>query len=418
MALANHPSLQAAAAGVKSANARTSEARGALLPRVSYTEQWQRSNNPVYVFGSLLNQRQFEAQNFQLGFLNHPPFVDHFQSLVTAEQTLYDHGLRKSHIKAAELGEKVSSEEARGSELSVIAGALQAYYAAVLAQANVEVAAAAVRSAEADLKRAEDRRGAGLTTDADVLSIRVHVAAVREQQIARQGDLELARAALNAAMGVPLETPFTLVTSLAAAKVESEGGLGAIETDAAANRPETRLARLQTEIRGEQTKAARSALAPEAFVRGGFEADRGNFVNGGANWMVSAGLRWNLFDGFSKQARIAQANHESEKARALEQQAVTSAQLSARSAWLALRTANEQIEVAKAAADLAQESLRVIRNRYEAGLTEVTELLRAENALLDAQTRALEALANQRVAAVALEAARGRLTQDSDVVNH
>ena len=40
----------------------------------------------------------------------------------------------------------------------------------------------AVRSAEADLKRAETVRAAGMSTDADVLSIRVHLAAVTEQR--------------------------------------------------------------------------------------------------------------------------------------------------------------------------------------------------------------------------------------------
>ena len=41
------------------------------------------------------------------------------------------------------------------------------------------VADAAVRSAEADLERAINVREAGMSTDADVLSIRVHLAAVR-----------------------------------------------------------------------------------------------------------------------------------------------------------------------------------------------------------------------------------------------
>ena len=44
-----------------------------------------------------------------------------------------------------------------------------------------------MRSAEADLKRAEAVRAAGMSTDVDVLSIRVHLAAVNEQRIQRRG---------------------------------------------------------------------------------------------------------------------------------------------------------------------------------------------------------------------------------------
>ena len=46
-----------------------------------------------------------------------------------------------------------------------------------------------------------------MSTDVDVLSIRVHLAGVREQQIRREADLDVARAALNDALGFPLDAP-------------------------------------------------------------------------------------------------------------------------------------------------------------------------------------------------------------------
>lgn len=414
-ALSGSPSIAAEAAGVKGAGAKVDEARSTLLPQVNYIEQWQRSNNPVFVFGSLLDQRQFAARNFDLEFLNHPPFLDNFQSLVTAEQIVYDRG-RRARIKAAELGQSASTEEARGTQMSVIGEVLRAYYSALLAKSNVEAADDAVKSAEADLKRAQDRRDAGFTTDADVLSIQVHVSAMHERQIARRGELDLAMASLNTAMGVPMDTQFALVTGLSAVTVDAKAG-AEIEKEAAENRPETRAARIATEIRDQQSREARAAFVPQVFVRGGFEADRQKFgADGGANWVVSAGLRWNLFNGFADKARVAQASHEAERSRAMARETSNAAQLNARAAWLALRTATERIEVAKAATAMAEESLRIIRNRYDAGLTEVTELLRAENALLDARTRSLEAIASQRIAAVAVESARGTLSKDSVVV--
>jgi len=51
---------------------------------------------------------------------------------------------------------------------------------------------------------------------------------------------------------------------------------------------------------------ARSALLPQVSFRAGLEADRQRFATrGGANWMASVSLRWNLFNGFADQARIA-----------------------------------------------------------------------------------------------------------------
>jgi hypothetical protein len=51
----------------------------------------------------------------------------------------------------------------------------------VLAAESLKTAEQAVRSAEADLKRAESVHAGGMSTDVDVVSIRVYLAAVTEQ---------------------------------------------------------------------------------------------------------------------------------------------------------------------------------------------------------------------------------------------
>jgi outer membrane protein TolC len=65
----------------------------------------------------------------------------------------------------------------------------------------------------------------------------------------------------------------------------------------------------------------------------------------------------------------------------------------------------------------AEESLRITQNRYEAGISNVTDLLRTETAVLDARTRYLAAIHDQRIAATMLEMAAGRLSADSEVLN-
>src|SRR5436190_17311495 len=71
------------------ASARVAEAKGGFLPKVNYSESWARSDNPVFVFSSLLGQRQFSGSNFDVASLNRPPFLNNFQSLVTGDQPLY-----------------------------------------------------------------------------------------------------------------------------------------------------------------------------------------------------------------------------------------------------------------------------------------------------------------------------------------
>jgi outer membrane protein TolC len=90
--------------------------------------------------------------------------------------------------------------------------------------------------------------------------------------------------------------------------------------------------------------------------------------------------------------------------------------LQVRQAHAGLKAAEERIEVASAAVTMAEESLRITKNRYEAGLATVSDLLRNETALLETQTRRLAAVYDQRVAAAMLELAAGTLSVDSESV--
>jgi outer membrane protein TolC len=417
VALRENKTLAAAAAGVQAAASRVTEARGGRLPKVNYSESWARSDNPVFVFSSLLTQHQFTANNFAIGPLNRPDALNNFASQVTVEQPLYDAGQTRLAVRGAELGREMTGEARRGAEMQVIAGVLRAYWGVLLSGESWKAAREALRSAEADLARAESVRAAGMSTDVDVLSIRVHLAAVREQEIRRAADAEVARAALNEAMGLPLDAKHTLTTPLAALAAP-EPAAAEMETSAVAARPEARGLEFAASLARTQQAAARATLLPQVFFRGAFEADRQRFATGGgANWMAGVSLRWNLFNGFSDKARIEETGFAVRRAEAEQARAGSAIRLEVRRASADLRAARERIQVAQAAVAEAEESLRITQNRYAAGLADVTSLLRTETALLESRTRHLAAVHDQRIAAAMLEFAAGRLTADSEVLN-
>jgi outer membrane protein TolC len=185
--------IEASGASGDVARARVNEAKSGFLPKVNYSESWARSDNPVFVFSALLTQRQFSESNFGFASLNRPDALNSFQSLVTGDQPLYDAGKTKRAVRTAKLGEDLSREDTRRSRLEVIAQVVRFYYDTQLGAEEVRVTAQAMRSAKADLERSEARRATGMATDADVLSIRVHLAGVREEHIRRSAEKWLAR---------------------------------------------------------------------------------------------------------------------------------------------------------------------------------------------------------------------------------
>ena len=416
-ALDKNKSVEASVAARKAAESRIAEARGGNLPKVNYSESWARSDNPVFVFSSLLTQHQFGEQNFHVGPLNRADFLNNFQSQLIADQTLYDAGQTKHAVRSAELTKDMTSEDGRRTQMEVIAGVIRCYYDALLGAEQFNVTSRAMRSAQADLERAQAVRSAGMSTDVDVLSIRVHLASVREQQIRRAADLDVARAALNDALGLPLDAAHRLTTALAPLPLP-DVVLAEYEKNALSERPEARQVKLATSLAENQAATARSSLLPQVGVHAAFEADRQRFYDkGGANWLVSIGLRWNLFNGFSDKARIEESKFALRQSEAEQEHAGSAIRLQVRRAYADLHAAAQRIEVAKASVAEAAESLRITQNRYETGLSNVTDLLRTETEVLEARTRHLAAIHDQRVAAAMLELAAGTLTADSEVLN-
>ena len=417
IALDKNKSIQASTAARNAAESRITEARAGALPKVDYSESWTRSDNPVFVFSSLLTQRQFGEQNFQIGLLNRPDFLNNFQSQVTGDQTLYDAGQTKHAVRSAELTKDMTSEDGRRTQMEVIAGVIRSYYDALLGAEQFNVTSQAMHSAQADLERAQTVRSAGMSTDVDVLSIRVHLANVREQQIQRAADLEVAHAALNDALGLPLDTTHTLTTSLMPLKLP-EGPVADYEKNALSERPEVRQAKLATSLAENGAATAHSSLLPQVDVHGVFEADRQRFYDrGGANWLVSIGLRWNLFNGFSDKARMEESKFALRRSEAEQEHAASAIRLQVRRAYADLRAAAQRIEVASTSVAEGEESLRITQNRYQAGMSNVADLLRTETAVLEARTLCLAAIHDQRVAAAMLELAAGTLTASSEVLN-
>jgi outer membrane protein len=218
-------------------------------------------------------------------------------------------------------------------------------------------------------------------------------------------------------VGLPLDTPHNLTTGLARASLQ-DSSLAESESSALIERAEARQAKLAVSLAESQMAAARNNMLPQVVMRGAFEADRQRFLNqGGANWLVSVGLRWNLFNGFGDKARIEETQSLLRRSEAEKERAGSTIRLQVRRAFADLQAAEQRIEVAKASVEEAEESLRITQNRYEAGMSNVTDLIRNETAVLEARTRYLAAIHDQRIAATMVELASGRLNANSEVLN-
>jgi outer membrane protein TolC len=400
------PDAGSSAAAAREAAERVTQTRAAFLPRVDLTESWQRSDQPVFVFSSLLSQRRFTIANFAIDALNHPDAIDNFRTAIVAEQPLLN-AASHSALGAATIGQQIA--EARRAQVAqdLAVAVTAAFGRALTAMEARKSAAAALESARADRELAANRRDAGLATDADVLTLEVFAARAHEQEIRATADERTARAELNVLMGEPLAAVFALDPHAVAAAIDT-ADLAALETEALGHRPEVTIAALEERLGTAGVDGARAAYLPTVSAQGGWEFNGGTWTDRTSSWMVGALARVNLFRGFADKARLAEARQHVIRLSQERRKAEDSARVDVYAAAARLDAARASVTVGRAAAAQARESRRIVRDRYDTGLADVTALLRATESVVQAEAQQASAEVGVLIATAALERALGR----------
>ncbi len=402
-ALSANPDVRAADATTREADARAAEARAGYLPRLDVVESWQRGNQPVFAFGTLLAARQFAAANFAIDALNHPSAVDAHRLSFEAQQTVFDGFRTPRAVTAARLGREQAGFALAEARSATVQATTDAYGRALLTTLLHDASASAVDAGTGDLERARARRDVGMATEADVLSLDVHLAQVRAREIRTRSDQRIAMAELNRLTGAPLDRAI-VVQDIGPALAPPAA---VADATALGRRPDVQRARTGEALAVTAGQMARGAFLPQVAVQGGYELTGLDWGTRAGSWIVGAQLRWNLFAGGADAARLRAATAAADRAAAERRKAEDLAALDLLRARANAESAVAREAVGRAAAQQARESQRMLRDRYEAGLATVTDLLRAATAVLDADAQAAAARVDVIVTAAALQRAMG-----------
>jgi len=405
--LAQNPAVRAVNAGVEEAGTRVDAARSGYMPHLRIAESWQRGDQPVFVFGSLLSQRRFTEANFAIDALNHPDPVNNFKTMIGVQQVIFDGARTSAGMRAAKLGVSMATLEQRKLVAELRLGATQAFGQALAAAAERDAATAALAAAEEDLRRTRARRDAGFETDANVLALEVHTAQMRAREIRASSDADVALVQLNQTMGEDLDRTFQLVPPpppVAGAALDAP----ALEETALASRPELAQAVAQRELALANGDMARSMLLPQVGFQAAMEFNGHTFGDRASAWIVGTEISWDLFSDGASRARRREASFAAERASAERDRLESAVRVEVRSAVARLDAARAREAVGRAAVEQARESQRIIRDRYDAGMAAASDLLRANTAVLDAETLRTSTLVDLLVSAAALDRAVGR----------
>ena len=405
-ALDRNPAIVSADASVEMAKARAAQARSGWLPRLDATASSTQSDNPVFVFGSLLEQGRFGQQHFDPAFLNDPRSLRNDRLALNVRYTFFDQFRRLNATRQARNAVAGSQHGAEELRQHTIAAVVRAYYGIALADERRAVTLAAVQAAEAEVGAIRDKLTQGLIVESDLLAAEVQLAEFRQQMIDAEGAAAIARATLATLLQRPVHTTIEIsgqIPSQAFAPLRLEDAIarGANRGDLAAARTLMENARL-----GVQT--ARGSLLPRLDGHASWGASGPSFTTSGSDRTIAFVASIDVFDA-ARTARIAEARAGHEAAQAAETAARDRVTMEIVTAYHRLQSAEQRMSLATKAAAQAAAAAQIIRDRYANGLTTISDQLRADTAVLRSQLDLLAASHDRVISQAELLRATGGL---------
>jgi outer membrane protein TolC len=285
---------------------------------------------------------------------------------------------------------------------------VRAYLAAQKAEADVETAEANIELAKAVLRQVEDQKAAGTGVGIEVTRARVQLSNEQQHLLVVKNGRRRAQLELLRAVGLRLDTRFELDEKLGYPTSEPVS-----EQDALRKALSSRDDLKAQEERQRSARLSGSATAWERLPSIAAVADYGSIGTSINNALPTrtygVQVRVPVFDGGRRDARRAESQSQYRQEQTRTRDLREGIELEIRLAIDALRSADEQVQVAREGLKLAEEELASARRRYSAGVATSVEIT-------DAQTRLERARDNNVSALFAYNLARVDLAQSQGVI--
>jgi len=397
--------IQLSAEALRQAQARSAQARAALLPDFESS------------FGYRNQTLNLRANGLRFDIPTVPGFSFSFPSLVgpfnvmdarlRASQSIFDFSSIR-RLQASHVSISAARSDANSTEEQVAARVARAYLSAIRADADVETAQANVTLSQAVLTQAENQKSAGTGTGIEITRARVQLANDQQRLLVAENSRRATHLQLLRAIDLPLDTELELTDRLGYVPVDPMT-LEQARTQALEGRPDLQAQREREASARLLASATRLERLPSLVAFGDYGAVGGGINNALPTRTYGVLVNIPIFDGGRQDALRAEANsaYRAERVRTndLEEQI----ELDLRLALDGLRSAEEQVKVARDGLALAENELTQARRRYEAGVAAGLEVTDAQTRLERARDNQTQALYNYNVARIDLEQAMGNV---------
>jgi len=406
-AAASNRRITAAMAASRSAEAARRSARADLFAKASAEYTYTRFQDQPYMW---VEGYQVSPMGTIMGTQSYQKPVSDRKLVkwnVTLTQPLFTGFALTTRIRLAELGVRSRQVDTAIAAQDVVKQARLAFVDVLLATKMVAVATAAEASLAAHADNAANFYAQGMIPYNDRLQAAVALADATQQRVSLTARREMAIAALNVVLDLPVDRP-TAPVDLDNLPDAPSDDPAQLTTLALRDRPELEslaLARRQLEqgiVLAQSSRYPTVSLMGQYRQQGDDLAATENSYDNQHNALVGVVAQWTFFEWGKTTAETARIRHEinalDEKIAGVSQ----SIRLEVKDACSRLAVARENVRTAGAALDQADENLRIVNTRYAQQMATSTDVL-------DATTKQTQARANYYGAVYGCHAAMAEL---------
>ena len=368
-ALNNNPDLKASSWSIEGQKNEANAAKGRYYPTLNIEERFLRTDNPTFGFMAKLNQERFSQEDFLIHKLNNPDDISDFQTLVTIEQPLFvpkvhiGFGMARKELKAKEAEFEIKKE-------AVALHVVKNFLGVQTAQEYVKAAQIRIEDSMEHKRLASLRYDVGTVVYADILRTEVEVKSAEAVLVSAEANLEVSRRALGLVLGrtEPVDVTGNRIIL----------PLSDLHTylDASLNRKDIEALKMRYENAKAGVKMEKSDFLPEIGIRGSYQMNdhTSPFSPEGESYMIMGLLKWSLFD-VSKYSNIKKAKADEHVAEEHLSALKDKINFRVHDAYIRVKEKEQNLSLSKAILKEAEETLRLVRLRYENSLVSIVDLL-------------------------------------------
>jgi outer membrane protein len=340
-----------------------------------------------------------------------PLTQDNYEWDLTATQPLFT-GWRLTLTKdLASLGIDIAKIQKETALQDLVLNVKAAYFGILKAEKLETVAKQAVDLLEAQLGLSQAFYEEGIIAKNDLLQTQVQMAQARQDLIKATNGVALAKSRFNTLLrrGIDEETRIKDILDYEPVTLELSTALERAEV----NRTEIREGSLSVLSAEKSVRLSKSGYYPSVTLIGNYKRETDDWLLEGVPgedpdiWTLTIQGQWTFWEWGKTKHQVAAACARLAKARHLLNEVKDNIQLDVKNAYLSLREAEKNIQVAETAVVQAEENFRMNEERYKQQVATATDVLNAQTLLTQARTNYFNALSDHNIAWAGLERAMG-----------